>query len=152
MLQEKVSGVKTEMTDAEKALEELLGKKSSAENTMESAKKKADTAKAVEIRNRAMQRTQKRKEDDEDRDVENAQPKPKSTRRSGGDTVIYLQKKNDLVQKLKTEELKLQDVSQKAASRNEKMMAQQAHQQQNQMEQFQQMFVAMQQQQSQIIF
>ena len=67
------------MTDVEKALEEILEKEADAENTMESTKKKADNAKAVEMHNRAMERLQKRKEGDEDRDVENAQPKPKST-------------------------------------------------------------------------
>lgn len=160
--EEKASGITPEMTEVERALEEILEKEANAENTMESTKKKADNAKAVEMRNRAMERMHKRKEGDEDQDVENAQPKPKSTRRSGGDTVTYLREKNDLVQKWKTEELKLQekrlevesrkqDESQKQHQDMMKMMAQQAQQQQNQMQQFQQMFVAMQQQQSQII-
>ena len=50
--------------------------------------------------------TLKRKEGDEVKDVQNVQPKPKLTRRSGGDTVTYLHEKNDMVQKWKTEEFK----------------------------------------------
>ena len=109
-----------------------------------------------------MRSTQKRKDGDEVEDVENAQPKRKVTRRSGGDTVAYLREKNDMVQKWKAEKLELhmqrldierrkQDESQKQDQQGMQMMAQQVQQQQNQMQQFQQMFVAVQQQQSQII-
>ena len=48
-----------------------------------------------------MRTTQKR-----NKDVENS-PKPKKTRRGGGDTVAYLREKNDMVQKWKAEELEL---------------------------------------------
>lgn len=161
--EEKASGIETNMSDVEKALEEILEKEADANNTMENKKKKADNVKAVEMRNRAMESmrsTLKRKEGDVD--VENVQPKPKVTRRSGGDTVSYLREKNDMVQKWKTEELNLhkqrlevesrrQDEVQKQHQDMMQMMAQQVQQQQNQMQQFQQMFVAMQQQQSQII-
>ena len=163
--EEKASGIETDMTGVEKALEEILEKEADAENTMEIDKKKADNAKAVEMRNRAMESmrsTQKRKEGVGVKDVENDQPKPKFTRRSGGDTVTYLREKNDMVQKWKAEELKLhqqrlefeskkQDESQKQHQEMMQMMSQQVQQQQNQMQQFQQMFVTMQQQQSQII-
>ena len=99
--EEKASGIETDMTDVEKALEEILEKEADAENTKEIDKKKADNAKAVEMQNRAMESmrsTQKRKESDGVKDVENDQPKPKITRRSGGDTVTYLREKNDMVQ------------------------------------------------------
>ena len=153
------------MNDVEKALEEILEKEADAENSLEVDKKKENSAKAVEMRNRAkenMRSTQKRKDGDEVEDVENAQPKRKVTRRSGGDTVAYLREKNDMVQKWKAEKLELhmqrldierrkQDESQKQHQEMMQMMAQQVQQQQNQMQQFQQMFVAMQQQQSQII-
>ena len=74
-----------------------------------SKRKKADNAKAVEMQNTAMESmhsTLKRKEGDEVKDVQNVQPKPKLTRRSGGDTVTYLREKNDMVQKWKAEEFK----------------------------------------------
>ena len=163
--EENASGIETNMSDVEKALEEILEKEADADNTKEIEKKKADNAKAVEMRNRAMESmrsTLKRKESDEVKDVENVQPKPKVTRRSGGDTVSYLREKNDMVQKWKTEELNLHkqrlevesrthDEAQKQHQGMMQMMAQQVQQQQNQMQQFQQMFVAMQQQQSKII-
>ena len=142
-----------------------MEKEADAENSLEVDKKKENSAKAVEMRSRAkeyMRSTQKRKDGDEVEDVENAQPKRKVTRRSGGDTVAYLREKNDMVQKWKAEKLELhmqrldierrkQDESQKQDQQGMQMMAQQVQQQQNQMQQFQQMFVAMQQQQSQII-
>ena len=53
-----------------------------------------------------MRTTQKRNQGDDHKDVENA-PKPKKTRRGGGDTVAYLREKNDMVQKWKAEELEL---------------------------------------------
>lgn len=56
-----------------------------------SKRKKADNAKAVEMHNTAMESmhsTLKRKEGDEVKDVENVQPKPKVTTRSGGDSDI----------------------------------------------------------------
>ena len=93
-----------------------------------------------------MRTTQKRNQGHEDQDVENA-PKPKKTRRSGGDTVAYLREKNDMVQKWKAEELELhlevesrkQDEFQKQQQAMMQMMAQQQ-------QQFQ-MFASMQQQQ-----
>jgi len=107
--QEKASGIETDMNNVERALEEILEKEADAENTLATDRKRMDNVKAVEMRNRAMERrhsTQKRKQGDEDKDVENA-PKPKITRRSGGDTVAYLRDKNDMVQKWKAEELEL---------------------------------------------
>ena len=99
------------MSDVEKALEEIMEKESDAENTVESNKKKADHAKPVEMQKREMESIcsiQKRKRGDEVEDEENAQPKPKITRRSGGETVTYLREKNDMPQKWKAEELELQ--------------------------------------------
>ena len=162
--EEKASGIETSMSDVEKALEEITEKESDAENTVESNQKKADHAKAVEMRKRAMARirSRKRKGGDEVEDEENAQPKPKITRKSGGETMEYLREKNDMAQKWKAEELELQkqrleveskqqDESRKQHQEMMQMMAQQVRQQQNQMQHFQQMFATMQQQQSQII-
>ena len=89
-------------------------------------------------------------------------PKQKS-RRSGGDTIAYLrEKKNDLVQKWKEEELHLQnqrvevedkreDQSRKQHQDMMKVLVEQTKQQQEQMLSFQQLFTLMQQQKSQII-
>ena len=88
-----------------------MEKESDAENTVESNKKKADHAKPVEMQNREMESicsTQKRKRGDEVEDEENAQPKPKITRKSGGETMEYLREKNYMAQKWKAEELELQ--------------------------------------------
>ncbi|KAK2547246.1 hypothetical protein P5673_032911 [Acropora cervicornis] len=73
--EEKASGIETDMNDFEKALEETLEKEADAENTLATDKKRVDNAKAVEMRNRAMESmrtTQKRNQGDEDKDVENA--------------------------------------------------------------------------------
>ena len=97
------------MNDVERALEEILEKEADAENTLATDRKRVDNVKVVEMRSRAMESmrsTQKRKQGDEDKDAENA-PKPKITRRSGGDTVAYVREKNDMVQKWKAEELEL---------------------------------------------
>ncbi|CAH3123504.1 unnamed protein product, partial [Porites lobata] len=104
---EKASGIECDLSDVEKALEEIAEKEVAAEDTVENDKKKLDNAKAVEMRNRALEslgKTQKRQRNE---DEENAKPKQKS-RRSGGDTIAYLREKNVLVQKWKEEELQLQ--------------------------------------------
>ena len=145
----------------EKALEEIAEKEVAAEDTVENDKKKVHNAKAMEMRNRALEslgKTQKRQRNE---DEENAKPKQKS-RRSGGDTIAYLREKNALVQKWKEEELQLQkqrvevedkreDQSRKQHQDMMKILLEQTKQQQEQMQSFQQMFTSMQQQQSQII-
>ena len=150
--EEKASGIETDMNDVEKALEEILEKEADAENTLATDKKRVDNAKAVEMRNRAMESmrtTQKRNQGDEDKDVENA-PKPKKTRRSGGDTVAYLREKNDMVQKeleLHKQHLKVESRKQDEFQKQQQAMIQMMAQQQQQF----QMFASMQQQQTQVI-
>ena len=95
--EEKASGIECDLSDVEKALEEIAEKEVAAEDTVDNDKKKLNNAKAVEIINRALEilsRTQKRLQNE---DEENAKRKQKS-RRSGGDTVAYLGEKNVLVQ------------------------------------------------------
>ena len=90
--EEMASGIECDLSDMEKALEEIAEKEAAAEDTVESDKKKADNAKAVEMRNRALENlggTQKRQHSEEE---ENVKPKQKS-RRSGGDTIAYLHEK-----------------------------------------------------------
>ena len=79
---------KAKMKDEEKA----SGIEVAAEDSVENDKKKVGNAKAVEMRNRALEslgKTQKRQRNEEE---ENAKPKQKS-RRSGGDTIAYLREK-----------------------------------------------------------
>ena len=158
--EEKASGIECDLSEVEKALEEIAEKEVAAEDIVENDKK-ADNAKAMEMRNRALEslgKTQKRQRNE---DEENAKPKQKS-RRSGGDTIAYLREKNVLVQKWKEEELQLQkqrvevegkreDQSRKQHQDMMKILLEQTKQQQEQMQSFQQMFTSMQQQQSQII-
>lgn len=71
---EKASGIETDMNNVERALEEILeNKEADAENTLATDRKRVDNVKAVEMRNRAMESmrsTQKRKQGDEDKDVD----------------------------------------------------------------------------------
>lgn len=144
--EEKASGIECDLSDVEKALEEIAEKEVAAEDTVENDKKKLDNAKAVEMRNRALEslgKTQKRQRNE---DEENAKPKQKS-RRSGGDTIAYLREKKQRVEV----EGKREDQSRKQHQDMMKILLEQTKQQQEQMQSFQQMFTSMQQQQSQII-
>ena len=53
--EEKASGIKTDMNDVEKAFEEIPEKEIDAENNLANDKKRVNNAKAIEIRNRAME-------------------------------------------------------------------------------------------------
>ena len=159
--EEKARGIECDLSDVEKALEEIAQKEVASEDTVENDKKKLNNAKAVEIINRGLEslgRTQKRLQNE---DEENAKRKQKS-RRSGGDTVAYLGEKNVLVQNWKEEELQLQkprvevegkreDQSRKQHQHMMKILLEETKQQQEQMQSSQQMFTSMQRQQSQII-
>lgn len=105
--EEKVSGIEIDMNDVEKVLEEILEKEVDVENILVIDKKRVDNVKVVEMRNRVMESMciiQKRNQGDEDKDVENVfKLKKKKIRRSGGDIVVYLCEKNDMVQKWKVE-------------------------------------------------
>ena len=61
--EEKASGIERDLSEVEKALEEIAEREAAAEDTVENDKKKADNAKAAEMRNRALESlsgTQKR--------------------------------------------------------------------------------------------
>ena len=60
--EEKASGIECDLTEVEKALEEIAEKKVAAEDTVENDKKKVDIAKAVEMRNRALENLGKTQE------------------------------------------------------------------------------------------
>ena len=66
--EEKVSGIDTDLSDVEKTLEEIAEKEAVVEETTENDKKKVDSAKAAEMRNRALENLggiQKRQRKDE---------------------------------------------------------------------------------------
>ena len=117
--EEKTSGIDTDLSNAKKALEGIVEKEAVVEETAQNDKKKVDSAKAAEMRYRALQNlggSQKRQRKDE---VENeTAPRPKR-RRSGSDMVAYFQEKNDLMQKRKMEETQLQKQRLEAESEKE---------------------------------
>ena len=97
--EEKASGIDTDLSDVEKALEEIVEKEAVVEETAQNDKKKVDSAKAAEMRYRALENlggTQKRQRKDE---VENETAARAKRRRSGSDTEACLREKNDLMQK-----------------------------------------------------
>ena len=66
--EEKASGIDTDLSDVEKALEEIAEKEAVVEETTQNDKKKVDSAKAAEMRNRALENLggiQKRQRKDE---------------------------------------------------------------------------------------
>ena len=66
--EEKASGIDTDLSDVEKALEEIAEKEAVVEETTQNDKKKVDSAKAAEMRNRALESLggiQKRQRKDE---------------------------------------------------------------------------------------
>ena len=66
--EEKASGIDTDLSDVEKVLEEIAEKEAVVEETTQNDKKKVDSAKAAEMRNRALENLggiQKRQRKDE---------------------------------------------------------------------------------------
>ena len=66
------SGIECDLSEVEKALEEIAEKEAAAEGTIENEKKKADNAKAAQMRNRALESlsgTQKRQRNEEEENV-----------------------------------------------------------------------------------
>ena len=67
--EENATGIDTDFSDVEKALEEIVEKEAEVEETAQNDKKKVDSAKAAEMRNRALDNlgwTQKRQRKDEE--------------------------------------------------------------------------------------
>ena len=67
--EERANGIDTDLSDVEKALEEIAEKEAVVEETTQNDKKKVDSAKAAEMRNRALENlggTQKRQRKDEE--------------------------------------------------------------------------------------
>ena len=67
--EENATGIDTDFSDVEKALEEIVEKEAEVEETAQNDKKKVDSAKAAEKKNRALENpggTQKRQRKDEE--------------------------------------------------------------------------------------
>ena len=140
--EEKASGIESDMTDVEKALEDLIEREDAAEaeqGTVDTQKKQ-DKKNAAGMRNRAMEslgQMQKRKEQ-EGGESEGRKVKKRS---SGNDTVAYLREKNERLQEMHKEDLEMKRHQLEMESRKEenfmKMMVNQQQQQQKQMQEFQ---------------
>ena len=123
--EEKAIGIDTDLSDVEKVLEAIVEKEAVVEETAQNDKKKVDSAKAAEMRYRALENlggTQKRQRKGE---VENETVARTKRRRSVNDTVAYLREKNDLMQKWKREEMQLQKQRLGAESKKEEQFKKQ---------------------------
>ena len=70
--EERESGIECDLSEVEKAPEEIAEKEAAAEGTIENEEKKADNAKAAQMRNRALESlsgTQKRQRNEEGKNV-----------------------------------------------------------------------------------
>ncbi|KAK3721423.1 hypothetical protein QZH41_008028 [Actinostola sp. cb2023] len=115
--EEKASGIDTEMTEVEDAIEELISQDESHAQHKESMegniKKKIDREQAEEMRTQALEKlgeSQKRKFEDSDM-------KPEGKRSSnGGEAVQFLKERNEMMTAIRKEELEVQVKAQEVES------------------------------------
>nr|XP_058968481.1 calponin homology domain-containing protein DDB_G0272472-like [Pocillopora verrucosa] len=149
--EEKESGIETDMTEVEMALEELIEKEDAAETeqkVVENQKKVKDSQdreNAESVRKKAMERlgqTQKRKADE-------GENEGKKKKRSSG------REKNEQVQEMQKQELELKRQQLEVESRKQEnfmqMMLNQQQQQQRQMQDFQVMMSVQTKQQNDLM-
>ncbi|KAL9971119.1 hypothetical protein ACROYT_G023606 [Oculina patagonica] len=157
--EEKESGIETDMTEVEMALEELIEKEDAAEteqrvvDNQKKAKDSQDKENAENIRKKAMERlgqTQKRKADENE-----SEGKRRKKRSSGSDTLSFLREKNEQSQELQKQELELKkqqlEVESKKQDNFMQVMLNQQQQQQKQMQDFQAMMSIQARQQSNLM-
>ena len=151
--EEKESGIETDMTEVEMALEELIEKEDAAETeqrVVENQKKVKDSQdreNAESVRKKAMERlgqTQKRKADEGE-----SEGKKKKKRSSGSDTLNFLREKNEQVQEMQKQELELK--RRKQEENFMQMMLNQQQQQQRQLQNFQAMMSVQTKQQNDLM-
>ena len=132
--EKKASGIETDMTETEQALEEITEREDEAENEesnvneAKAKEKQADKAKAEDIRKIAMERlgeTKKRKADEENTGK-------KKKRSNGNDTIVYLREKNEMLQQLKKEELEMKKKEVELEGKKHEDMMRLIHNQQQQ--------------------
>lgn len=144
--EERASGVDTDMSETETALEEIIEKEDAADDLQESGcaqkrrNKEAEKETAESMRNKAMERlgqTQKGEGGDEG--------SKKKKRSNGNDTLLFLREKNEMMEGLKREEMELKkkemELEEKKHSDFMKLMLAQQQQQAQQMQDFQAMMV-----------
>lgn len=143
--EERESGIETDMTEVEVALEELIEKEDAAETeqrVVDSQKKMKDSQdreNAENIRKKAMERlgqTQKRQADEGE-----SEGKKRKRRSNGSDTLNFLREKNEQVQAIQKEEFDLRRQQLELESKKQdnfmQVMLHQQQQQQQQMQDFQ---------------
>ena len=149
----KESGIDVQMSGVERALEELIEKEDASEELRQEGKgnklvAEHDRERAEDMKKKkAMERlgeTQKRKSGESSG---NSSTRGKKTRRSGGETMVYLKEKREKMLEMENRKLELQERSMEEASkRHTEMMAAMQQQQQQQMDSFQMMMMQQQQQ------
>ena len=154
----KASGIETDMSEVEVALEDLIERedesdKQHKENQDQNLKRKEDRQQAEDIRTKSLERlgeTQKRKGQDS-----NLQTKAKKKRATGGDAVVFLRERTEAMVAARKEEVSMKVKQQEAESKRHQdfleLMRQQQQQQQQQMHNMQAMLLQQQQQQTQLI-
>ena len=150
--EEKASGIETEMTNLEKALEDLIEREDAAESEQRVVddQKKQDRENATDMRKSEMEsigQTKKRKESNDD---ENEGRKFKK-RSSGNATVAYLKEKNEHLQEMHKKELEMKRMQLEREGNLMKLMVSQQQQQQKQMQEFQTMMSMQAEQQSELM-
>ncbi|XP_015761145.1 PREDICTED: UPF0746 protein DDB_G0281095-like [Acropora digitifera] len=155
--EEKASGIETDMTELEAALEDLIEREDQSdaqhkENQEENIKKKEDRDVAKDMRKKSLQRigeTQKRKR----QHIQLNQVKYK--RGSTIDAVAFLRERTEAMAAARKEEMTMQVQQQESSSKRHKkfleLMKQQQQQQHQQMHSMQAMLLQQQQQQSQLM-
>ena len=148
----KESGIAVQMSGVERALEELIEKEDTSEELRQEGKgnklvAEHDRERAEDMKKKAMERlgeTQKRKSGESSG---NSSIRGKKTRRSGGETMVYLKEKQEKMLEMENRKLELQERSMEEASkRHTEMMTAMQQQQQQQMDSFQMMMMQQQQQ------
>jgi hypothetical protein len=158
--EKKESGIETDMTDTEKALEEIieiedmaeLEQKDNSDHKSKAEKEDRDNAEA--IRAKAMEGlTKKRKPKVDDNEVEEI--KPKKRRSNGNEALAYLREKKGAEQELRKEELELKwkqlEVEEKKHDDMLKIMLNQQEQQQKQQRDFQSEMATQARQQNELL-
>ena len=161
--EEKESGIETDMTEVEMALEELIEKEDAAETeqrvdeNQKKVKDSQDRENAESVRKKAMERlgqTQKRKADEGE-----SEGRKKKKRSSGSDTLNFLREKNEQVQEMQKHSLTLElelkrqqlEVESKKQENFMQMMLNQQQQQQRQLQNFQAMMSVQTKQQNDLM-
>ena len=146
--EKKASGIDTEMTETEDALEEIIEKENASEEVQDcdsdrkKKSKEADKVTAEDMRKKAMERLgQSKKREGE----ENNEIPPKKKRSNGSDTLMYLREKNVYMQEMRKEEMDMKkkelELQEKKHDDFMKVVLAQQQSQAKQMQDFQSMMV-----------